>query len=207
MCTPTGDRYGLLLISTYCSLLTDGCLLQRVISKESFVGHSWNWAPLWFGPLESRIPLEAGVHRLFPRTPHIIEYLGFHVNKQLRMARHYTAFADLGDLESLYDNHKRRLKAVDEHGIALTSPSIPVVAIIYVFQAMAAGACLMAHGAVPDDQGSGPAISLPLALTTSFIGISSHATTSSPRPRALCYGLNFPSLHWATSATRLTQSL
>lgn len=72
------------------------------------------------------------------------------------MARHYTAFADLGDLESLYDNHKRRLKAVDERGIALPSPSIPVVAIIYVFQAMAAGACLMAHGAVPDDRGLWP---------------------------------------------------
>lgn len=72
------------------------------------------------------------------------------------MVRHYTAFADLGDLESLYGNHKRRVNVVDEHGVTLPSPSIPVVAIIYLFQAMAAGACLMAHGAVPDDRGRWP---------------------------------------------------
>lgn len=72
------------------------------------------------------------------------------------MVRHYTAFADLGDLESLYENHKRRPNTVDEHGVALPSLPIPIVAIIYVFQAMAAGACVMAHGAVPDDQGHWP---------------------------------------------------
>lgn len=100
--------------------------------------------------------MEAGLHRLFPRDPHIIEFLGFHVSKQLRMVRIYTAFAELGDLASFYDNHERRANAVDEHGVALPPPSIPVVAIIYMFQAMAAGACLMAHGAVPDDEGHWP---------------------------------------------------
>jgi serine/threonine protein kinase len=65
-------------------------------------------------------------------------------------------FAELGDLFSLSDNHARRVSAVDEHGVALPQPSIPVAAIIYMFQAMAAGACLMAHGAVPDDEGRWP---------------------------------------------------
>lgn len=93
---------------------------------------------------------------MFPRNPHIIEYLGFHVNKQLRMVRHYTVFAELGDLSSLYDNHAIRVNARDEHGVALPPPSIPAVAIICMFQAMAAGACMMAHGAVPDDEGRWP---------------------------------------------------
>jgi serine/threonine protein kinase len=72
------------------------------------------------------------------------------------MVRHYTAFAEFGDLESLYDNHAGLSNAVDEHGVALSPPPIPIVAIMYMFQAMAAGACLMAHGAVPDDQGRWP---------------------------------------------------
>ncbi|GAB7322032.1 hypothetical protein MBLNU13_g03081t2 [Cladosporium sp. NU13] len=50
----------------------------------------------------------------------------------------------------------KRLNAADELGVALPPPSIPVVAVIYVFQAMAAGACLMAHGEVPDDRGRWP---------------------------------------------------
>lgn len=131
--------------------------LQRVISKESFISKFWNWPSTWSGPVANRIPIEAGIHRFFPRSPHIIEYLGFHVNKRLRMVRHYTAFAELGDLSSLYENHEPCVSAVDEHGVALPGlSSIPVVAIICMFQAMAAGACLMAHGAVPDDEGRWP---------------------------------------------------
>lgn len=127
-----------------------------MISKESLLGKYWNSPYFWSGPLASRMPIEAAMHRLLPRNPHVIEYLGFHVSKQLRIVRHYTVFAELGDLMSLYENHKARVNAVDEHGVALPPPSIPVVAIIYMFQAMAAGACLMAHGAVPDDEGNWP---------------------------------------------------
>jgi len=141
--------------------------IQRLISKESFVGEFWNSAPSWSGPVARRIPVEAGIHRLLPRNPHIIEYLGFHVNKQLRMVRHYTTFADSGDLMSLACNHVTPGRAVDEHGKflpravdangnAIPPLPIPVVAVVYIFQAMAAGACLMAHGEVPDDEGRLP---------------------------------------------------
>lgn len=130
--------------------------LQRMISKESLITEYWNSPYFWSGPVASRMPIEAAMHRLLPRNPHVIQYLGFHVSKRFRMVRHYTAFAELGDLMSLYENHEARVNAVDEHGVALPPPSIPVVAIIYMFQAMAAGACLMAHGAVPDDEGRWP---------------------------------------------------
>lgn len=136
-------------------MLTEG-RLQRVISKESFIGQRWSSPYLWSGQVSSRFPIEAALHRLLPRSPHIIEYLGFHVNKQLRMVRHYTAFAELGDLGSLFDNHTRLRNNTDENGHTMPPPSIPVVAIIYIFQAMAAGACIMTHGAVPDDQGRWP---------------------------------------------------
>lgn len=140
-----------------CIFNADWERLQRVISKETFLSAHWNSAPFWSGPVANRVPIEAGLHNMLPRNPHIIEYLGFHVNKQLRMVRHYTAFAELGDLSSIYENHKPRVNAVDEHGVALPPPSIPVVAIIYMFQAMAAGACVMAYGRVPDDEGRWPA--------------------------------------------------
>jgi len=99
------------------------------------------------------MPKEAGIHSLFPKHQHIIEYLGFHVNKPLRMVRLYTAFAELGDLLSLLMNHSDMRKYVDDQGRPLQAPPIPIVAALYIFEALAAGVCLMANGTVPDDKG------------------------------------------------------
>lgn len=78
------------------------------------------------------------------------------------MARHYTAYAELGDLCALLVAH---LKA-ESHLAQVGRPNgarIPVIAILHLFEAMAAGACLMAHGAVPDDHGVWPTRASPWA--------------------------------------------
>jgi len=102
------------------------------------------------------MPIEAGLHSLFPKHRHIIEFLGFHVNKQHRMVRLYTAFAELGDLSDLVASHKKLRKLVDDQGRRLQAPPIPIVAVLFIFEALAAGVCLMAYGAVPDDEGRWP---------------------------------------------------
>lgn len=117
----------------------------------------WNSSDSWHGRVADRIPIEAGIHALLPRHRHIIDYLGFNVNKQLRMVRIYTTFAAVGDLQELFRNHTVMRGYGDEDGDPLEAPPIPTVAILYIFEAMAAGACLMAHGTVPDDQGRWPA--------------------------------------------------
>lgn len=130
---------------------------KRIVSKESFIGQLWNEPTVWHGEVNDRVPIEAGLHRLLPTHRHIIEYLGFHVNKQLRMVRLYTAFAQLGDLLQLIDNHKELERLRDENGRPLEAVShIPNLAVLYIFEAMAAGVCLMAHGALPDDEGKWP---------------------------------------------------
>lgn len=111
---------------------------------------------MWYGGVTDRVPIEAGLHRLMPDHRHVIKYLGHSVNKRLRMVRIYTAFAALGDLQDLYVNHKRLDNVVDHEGNRLHAPLIPTTAILYIFEAMAAGACLMAYGAVPNDRGQWP---------------------------------------------------
>lgn len=73
--------------------------------KESYLGGVWNESPFWHGRIEDRKPIEAAIHEMVPRYRHIIEYLGFHVLKQLKIVRHYTAYAELGDLHTLFENH------------------------------------------------------------------------------------------------------
>lgn len=105
------------------------------------------------------MPIEAGLHRLLPNHRHIIEYLGFHLNKRLRMVRLYTAFAQLGDLLDLIDTHKELESLQDEHERSLEAKSpVPNLAVLYIFEAMAASVCLMAHGVLPapDIKGNWP---------------------------------------------------
>jgi hypothetical protein len=85
-----------------------------VISKESYIGQLWNYPTSWYGTAANRILNEAGMHRLLPKNRHIIEYLGFHLNKQLKVVRIYTAFAALGDLTNLYNNHAMLQSAIDQ---------------------------------------------------------------------------------------------
>jgi serine/threonine protein kinase len=108
------------------------------------------------------MPIEAGLHSLFPRHQHIIDYLGFHVNKRYRMVRLYTAYAELSDLSSLVTNHMDMRKLVDDEGHPLQAPPIPTVAVLFIFEALTSGVCLMAHGAVPNDEGSFPGRRIPL---------------------------------------------
>lgn len=128
-------------------------MAQRVIVKESFVDSRWNHPAYWYGKVSDRIPKEAGLHRLVPRHQHIVEYLGYQVYKPLKMIRLYTAFAELGDLRetafSKYNHSQRRRSRLRPH--------VPTIAILYFFEAMAAGVCLMAHGQLPLDDGTWPA--------------------------------------------------
>lgn len=73
-----------------------------------------------------------------------------------RMVRTYTAYGELGDLHTLWQNHKRmRDHTRDENGnpLNLRITRIPTVVVIYLCEAMAASVCLMANGQLPNDQG------------------------------------------------------
>lgn len=131
--------------------------MQRMIVKECCYGIYWNEGCYWQGQPSARIPAEAYLHSRMPRHKHLVEYLGFSILKQLKMARLYSAFAELGDLCDLLANHKSLLKSSLNSNGARLHVHIPTVAILFLFEAMAAGACLMAHGAVPDDDGNWPA--------------------------------------------------
>lgn len=75
------------------------------------------------------------------------------------MVRLYTAFAQLGDLLDLICTHEELESLRDEHGTSLEAKSpVPNLAVLYIFEAMAAGVCLMAHGVlpVPDIRGNWP---------------------------------------------------
>jgi serine/threonine protein kinase len=121
-----------------------------VVSKESFIGNRWNSPGDWYGAVNDRIPIEAGLHNLMPEHRNIIKYLVFNVQKRLKMVRIYTEFAELGDLAELWITHADLSMATDQNGDALQS-HIPLVGILCLFEAMAAGLCLMAHGALPQD--------------------------------------------------------
>lgn len=140
--------------SLYVKYGPNGAVIQRVIVKESFVNRNWNWPSYWYGNVSDRIPREAGLHRLLPTHKHIIEFLGYHVYKSLKMIRLYTAFAELGDLrEAVFDNYRRDPQR--RRGNQLRS-RVPTIAILYFFEAMAAGVCLIAHGQLPHDDGTWP---------------------------------------------------
>jgi hypothetical protein len=72
-----------------------------VVSKESFIGDRWNSPGDWYGAVNDRVPIEAGMHNLMPEHRNVIRYLGFNVQKRLKMVRIYTEFAELGDLAEL----------------------------------------------------------------------------------------------------------
>ena len=130
---------------------------KRIVSKECFVGTLWNSPGVWYGAVNNRMPLEAALHRLMPTHHHIIEYLGYNVNKRFRMIRLYTAYAELGDLLQLIANHADLEHMLDESGKSLKAKArVPNLAVLYLFEAMAAGVCMMAHGAIPNDQGHWP---------------------------------------------------
>lgn len=94
---------------------------------------------------------------MVPRHRHIVEYLGFHVLKQLKMIRHYTAYAELGDLSTIFKNHAMIASLHDQDGKPLLGPvHVPIVAALCIFEAMAASVCLMAHGTLPNDRGVWP---------------------------------------------------
>lgn len=126
-----------------------------MIVKEAFVARTWSADSLWNGPPINRNPLEGHLHMLMNTgQPSVIEFLGDHVNRKLRMIRIYTAYAELGDLQVLVDNHARLGQAIDENRQPLTVDTrIPAVVVICLCEAMAASVCLMAHGQLPDDQG------------------------------------------------------
>jgi serine/threonine protein kinase len=126
-----------------------------VISKESFMGDRWNWREEWYGAVKDRIPIEAAMHNLMPDHRNIIRYLGFNVNKQLRMVQIYTEFAELGDLGELCATHAELDNTTDQEGNALQA-HLPLVAILCFFEAMAAGLCLMAYGVLPQDNSIWP---------------------------------------------------
>lgn len=131
-------------------------MTQRLVVKEVFLGLQWNDVDEWYGPVPNRVPIEAAMHRALPNHKHIVEFLGFGVFAGIKFIRIYTAFAELDDLHSLWNNHLRlqyygfdqRNNRIDAH--------IPTVAIAYLFEGMAAGACLMSHGLLPDDGGNWP---------------------------------------------------
>jgi serine/threonine protein kinase len=126
-----------------------------VVSKESFIGDRWNSPGDWYGAVNDRVPIEAGMHNLMPEHGNVIRYLGFNVQKRLKMVRIYTEFAELGDLAELWITHTDLSMATDQGGNPLQA-HIPLVAILCLFEAMAAGLCLMAHGTVPQDNGLWP---------------------------------------------------
>lgn len=105
--------------------------------------------------MRDRVPIEPGVHRLLPKHRHIVEYLGFHLIERLRVIRHYTAFAEFGDLQTLTSKHKDARSHLGPDGQPVEA-RIPVVALLYMFEAMAATVCLMAYGVTPNDQGEWP---------------------------------------------------
>jgi serine/threonine protein kinase len=89
------------------------------------------------------------------RHESVIGFLGDHVDRKLRMIRIYTAYGELGDLETLVDSHARFGRVMDENGQLLVGnvTRIPALVIVCLCEAMAASVCLMAHGQLPDDQG------------------------------------------------------
>lgn len=81
-----------------------------------------------------------------------MEYLGYQVYKPMKMIRLYTAFAELGDLrETVFSKYN-----LSERRRSRLRPHVPTIAILYFFEAMAAGVCLMAHGQLPLDDGTWP---------------------------------------------------
>lgn len=128
----------------------DPIFLQRVVTKECAVGQGWRA----YDRLDS-IPFEAYLHDSLPRDDHIIEYLGVSIIRRLRTYRLYTAYAELGDLQQLFKNHQDALSHRDHNGERIEA-HIPIIALLYIFEAMAASVCLMAHGLLPDDQGNWP---------------------------------------------------
>lgn len=101
------------------------------------------------------MPTEAFLHDSLPRHQHIIEYLGFHVIRQLRINRLYTVYAELGGLNQLFKNHGDALAHRDQNGEPIEA-RVPIVALLYIFEAMAAGVCLLAHAELPDDEDHWP---------------------------------------------------
>jgi serine/threonine protein kinase len=128
-----------------------------MIVKEAFLATTWNVESYWNGPPRNRISLEGHLHRLMDSTRHqsVIGFLGDHVDRKLRIIRIYTAYGELGDLDTLVDNHVRFGRVTDENGRPLVGnvARIPALVIICLCEAMAASVCLMAHGQLPDDQG------------------------------------------------------
>lgn len=135
-----------------------------MVAKECFIGKYWNYKSSWYGPPQGYVPWEAGLHAMMPSHKHVIEYLGQTVNTRLKMARIYTAFAELGDLHDLFENHQSLYHhgaydayEEDRHLQQHTPNYIPNLAVLCLSEAMAASVCLMAHGLLPDDQGQWPA--------------------------------------------------
>jgi hypothetical protein len=60
------------------------------------------------------VPIEAGMHNLMPEHGNVIRYLGFNVQKRLKMVRIYTEFAELGDLAELWITHTDLSMATDQ---------------------------------------------------------------------------------------------
>lgn len=128
-----------------------------MIVKEAFIATDWGIDAYWNGSPRHRNSLEGHLHRLMDSLGHqsIIGFLGDHVDRKLRMIRIYTAYGELGDLDTLVGNHARLGRVMDENGKLLEGniTRIPVLVVVCLCEAMAASVCLMAHGQLPDDQG------------------------------------------------------
>ena len=124
-----------------------------MVVKEIFLGSRWDNRGVWYGSPDDRIPKEAGIHNSIPSNKHIVRLQGCGVYPELRMIRIYQEYCAHGDLYNVLANHftMQETAARAEDGSQLDFP-IPAVALWYFFQGLAAAACMLRYGKLPDEE-------------------------------------------------------
>ncbi|KXS97366.1 hypothetical protein AC578_9614 [Pseudocercospora eumusae] len=135
----------------------NGSIVERVVTKEGYLGSKWDSERYWHGPKADRVPLEYILQRTLsnlPKANNIVHCLAYGLYERFRMYRLYMEYCQHGDLEQSLREYFDFARMVERSAVGGIKVQYPDRLLWRMFTGLAAAACLMVQGYLPGD---GPA--------------------------------------------------
>ncbi|KAF7188039.1 Serine/threonine-protein kinase KIN3 [Pseudocercospora fuligena] len=135
----------------------NGSIVERVVTKEGYLGSKWDLEQYWHGPKADRVPLEYILQRALSKSPkadNVVHCQAYGLYERFRMYRLYMEYCQHGDLEQNLKEYFELARMVNRSAAGGIKVQYPDRILWRIFTGLAAAACLMVQGFLPGD---GPA--------------------------------------------------